>query len=328
MRMNFSETKPTLVVLAAGMGSRYGGLKQVDPVGPSGEAILDYSVFDAHRAGFGKVVFIIRKDIEQVFREQIGSKYEGLLPVEYAFQEITDLPAPFSVPEGRSKPWGTAHAIRAARHAVHEPFAAINADDFYGRDAFEKLAAFLKRARTDVPSAPTDAAKLRFAMVGYKLSLTLSENGSVARGVCSIDDDGNLAKVVEHLKLVKTPDGARDEDPAAETTDFPGDARVSMNLWGFTPDLFDALEERFPEWLAANAAREKSEWYIPFVVDEMIHEGKASVKVLPTDSSWFGVTYREDKPFVTASVKALVDAGEYPPSLFPAKDKGKDPPTA
>lgn len=317
MRMNFSDTKPTLVVLAAGMGSRYGGLKQVDPVGPSGEAILDYSVFDAHRAGFGKVVFIIRKDIEQVFREQVGSKYEGLLPVEYAFQDITDLPTPFTVPEGRTKPWGTAHAIRAARHVVHEPFAAINADDFYGRDAFEKLSAFLKQQTANSNDV---RSKSTFSMVGYKLSLTLSDNGSVARGICSIDGNGNLTKVVEHLKLVKSPTGAHDDDPAATVADFPGDARVSMNLWGFTPDLFDELENRFPEWLAKNAAREKSEWYIPFVVDEMIHEGKVTVQVLPTDSSWFGVTYREDKPFVTAAIKDLVDSGEYPSCLFPTKE--------
>ena len=303
--------KPTLVVLAAGMGSRYGGLKQVDPVGPSGEAILDYSVFDAHRAGFGKVVFIIRKDIEEVFRAQIGSKYEGLLPVDYAFQDIADLPPPYTVPDGRSKPWGTAHAIRAARNVVHEPFAAINADDFYGRDAFQQLGKFLQSS-----AAADAAAPLRFAMVGYKLSLTLSEHGSVARGICSIDSAGRLSKVVEHVKLVKTPTGAHDEDPAAEVKDFSGDERVSMNLWGFTPALFDALEARFPAWLAANAQREKSEWYIPFVVDEMVHEGAAAVDVLPTESSWFGVTYREDKPFVTAEIRKLVDAGEYPASLF------------
>ena len=303
--------KPTLVVLAAGMGSRYGGLKQVDPVGPSGEAILDYSVFDAHRAGFGKVVFIIRKDIEEVFRAQIGSKYEGLLPVDYAFQDIADLPLPYTVPDGRSKPWGTAHAIRAARNVVHEPFAAINADDFYGRDAFQQLGKFLQSS-----AAADAAAPLRFAMVGYKLSLTLSEHGSVARGICSIDSAGRLSKVVEHVKLVKTPTGAHDEDPAAEVKDFSGDERVSMNLWGFSPALFDALEARFPAWLAANAQREKSEWYIPFVVDEMVHEGAATVDVLPTESSWFGVTYREDKPFVTAEIRKLVDAGEYPASLF------------
>jgi hypothetical protein len=215
------------------------------------------------------------------------------------------------VPAGRSKPWGTAHAIRAARKVVHEPFAAINADDFYGRDAFQRLGTFLQ-----APSADDAGAPLRFAMVGYKLSLTLSEHGSVARGICSIDNGGRLSKVVEHVKLVKTPEGAHDEDPNAEIKDFSGDERVSMNLWGFTPALFDALETRFPVWLAENAKREKSEWYIPFVVDEMVHEGSATVDVLPTESSWFGVTYREDKPFVTSEIRKLVDAGEYPVSLF------------
>ncbi|MGN0852976.1 MAG: NDP-sugar synthase [Kiritimatiellia bacterium] len=302
--------KPALVVLAAGMGSRYGGLKQVDPVGPSGEAILDYSVFDAHRAGFGKVVFIIRKDIERVFREQIGAKYEGFLPVEYAFQDINDLPAPHTVPEGRSKPWGTAHAIRAARHVVHEPFAAINADDFYGRDAFRKLADFL--VRNEGPAT----GRMSFAMVGYKLDLTLSDHGSVARGICALDADGKLETVVEHLKLVRTPTGAHDDDPNAAEKDFTGNERVSMNLWGFTPDLFTALEKRFPAWLEANRTREKSEWYIPFVVDELIHEGRADVTVLPTEASWFGVTYREDRPFVTAEIRKLVEAGEYPRTLF------------
>ena len=304
-----SEVKPTLVVLAAGMGSRYGGLKQVDPVGPSGEAILDYSVFDAKRAGFGKVVFIIRKDFEDVFREKVGAKYENVMEVAYAFQDLNDLPAPYTVPAGRTKPWGTAHAIRAARHAVHEPFAAINADDFYGRDAFARLADFL--GGIDAAARP-----LRFAMVGYKLDLTLSDHGSVARGICQVTPEGKLAGVTEMTKLVRTPEGAENrEDPAAPVK-LTGAERVSMNLWGFTPNLFDALEERFPAWLARRGAEEKSEWYIPFVVDEMIHEGAASVEVLPTESAWFGVTYREDKPFVTDAIRALVDDGEYPASLF------------
>ena len=302
--------KPTLVVLAAGMGSRYGGLKQVDPVGPSGEAILDYSVFDAHRAGFGKVVFIIRKDIEEVFRSQIGAKYEGLLPVDYAFQDIHDLPAPYAVPAGRTKPWGTAHAIRAARHAVHEPFAAINADDFYGRDAFARLAAFLGNADAQQRVPP------HFAMVGYKLDLTLSDHGSVARGICQVTPDGHLVGVTEMTKLVRTPDGAENREDPDSPVKLTGTERVSMNLWGFTPALFDALEARFPAWLAQRGAEEKSEWYIPFVVDEMIHEGAAAVEVLPTESAWFGVTYREDKPFVTDAIRSLVDAGEYPASLF------------
>lgn len=302
--------KPTLVVLAAGMGSRYGGLKQVDPVGPSGEAILDYSVFDAHRAGFGKVVFIIRKDIEEAFRTQIGSKYEGLMEVEYAFQDINDLPEPFTVPEGRSKPWGTAHAIRSARDVVKEPFAAINADDFYGRDAFAKLAAFLQDSKSG------EDGKFKFAMVGYRLDLTLSENGSVARGICDVAEDGKLCGVTEMTKIVKTENGAENREDENAPVPLTGKERVSMNLWGFTPELFTALEARFPLWLKERGGEVKSEWYIPFVVDEMIHEGKASVDVLPTDSSWFGVTYREDKPTVTAAIKALVDAGEYPANLF------------
>ena len=297
--------KPTLVVLAAGMGSRYGGLKQVDPVGPSGEAILDYSVFDAVRGGFGKVVFIIRHDFEAEFKEKVGKKYEGLVPVEYCYQDINDLPAPYKVPEGRSKPWGTAHATRAARKVVHEPFAVINADDFYGRDAFAKLGAFLAEAKP-----------MHFAMVGYKLALTLSENGSVARGICDVAADGSLKSVTEMTKIVRTADGAENREDPEHPVKLTARELVSMNLWGFTPELFDALEARFPAWLADNGTKEKSEWYIPFVVDELIHEGKADCKVLPTESSWFGVTYREDKPFVMAEIKKLVESGEYPSKLF------------
>jgi len=297
--------KPTLVVLAAGMGSRYGGLKQVDPVGPSGEAILDYSVFDAVRGGFGKVVFIIRKDFEAEFKTKVGAKYEGLVPVEYCYQDINDLPAPYKVPEGRTKPWGTAHATRAARNVVKEPFAVINADDFYGRDAFAKLGAFLSAAKP-----------MQFAMVGYKLELTLSDNGSVARGVCNVAADGSLKGVTEMTKLVRAGATAENREDEANPVKVPLDARVSMNLWGFTPELFFALEERFPKWLAENGQKEKSEWYIPFVVDELIKEGKASCQVLPTESSWFGVTYREDKPFVVGEIGKLVAAGEYPQKLF------------
>lgn len=301
--------KPTLVVLAAGMGSRYGGLKQVDPVGPSGEAILDYSVFDAVRAGFGKVVFIIRKDFEAEFKEKVGRKYEGVVPVDYCYQDINDLPAPYTVPAGRTKPWGTGHATRAARNVVREPFAVINADDFYGRDAFERLAAFLSKA-------DETSGTLHFAMVGYRLELTLSENGSVARGICDVAADGTLRGVTEMTKLVKAGDVAENREDEANPVKVPLDARVSMNLWGFTPGLFAELEARFPKWLAENGQKEKSEWYIPFVVDELIKEGRADCQVLPTESSWFGVTYREDKPFVTGEIRKLVDAGEYPAKLF------------
>lgn len=292
------------------MGSRYGGLKQVDPVGPSGEAILDYSVFDAVRAGFGKVVFVIRHDFDAEFREKIGRKFEKLVKVDYCYQDINDLPAPYTVPAGRTKPWGTAHATRAARTAVAEPFAVINADDFYGRDAFEKLAKFL--------SAQDGADALHFAMVGFRLDLTLSENGSVARGICDIAADGTLRGVTEMTKLVKAGDIAENREDEANPVKVPLDARVSMNCWGFSAGLFAELEKRFPAWLAENGAKEKSEWYIPFVVDELIREGKADCHVLPTDSSWFGVTYREDKPAVESAIRALVSAGEYPSNLFAA----------
>jgi UTP-glucose-1-phosphate uridylyltransferase len=297
--------KPTLVVLAAGMGSRYGGLKQVDPVGPSGEAILDYSVFDAVRGGFGKVVFVIRKDFEEEFKRSVGSKFEGKINVEYAFQDIGDLPEGFTVPEARAKPWGTAHAVRAARNAVNEPFAVINADDFYGEEAFSVLGKFLGSAEN-----------LEFAMVGFKLGNTLSENGSVARGICSIDEKGNLTGVKEMTKLVRVGEQVENRENESSCDIVSLDARVSMNCWGFTPKLFDELENRFPAWLKENGSKEKSEWYIPFVVDELIRESKATCKVLPTDSEWFGVTYREDKPLVVAAIKDLVDRGVYPMSLF------------
>ena len=315
--------KPTLVVLAAGMGSRYGGLKQVDPVGPSGEAILDYSVLDAIRGGFGKIVFIIRKDIEAAFRAQVGAKYEGVIPVDYCFQDLADVPAPHKVPEGRTKPWGTAHAVRAARNVVKEPFAVINADDFYGRDAFARLGAFLN---TEAQRHGEDGKgsvslclcdKMNLAMVGYRLDRTLSENGSVARGICEIAADGTLRGVTEMTKLVKAGEAAENREDEANPVKVPLDARVSMNCWGFTPQLFDELESRFKRFLAVRGTELKSEWYIPFVVDELIREGKASCIVLPTDSSWFGVTYREDKPFVVGEIKKLVDAGEYPATLFP-----------
>ena len=299
--------KPTLVVLAAGMGSRYGGLKQVDPVGPTGEAILDYSVFDAIRGGFGKIVFIIRKDFEAEFKEKIGAKYAGVIPVDYCYQDLNDLPAPYTFPEGRTKPWGTAHATRAARDIVKEPFAVINADDFYGRDAMAKLGAYL---------ASVDPASLHFAMVGYKLSLTLSENGSVARGICDVAADGTLKGVTEMTKLVKAGDIAENREDEANPVKVPLDARVSMNCWGFTLKLFTELEDRFVKFLEARGTEMKSEWYIPFVVDELIKEGRATCKVLPTDSSWFGVTYREDKPFVVGEIQKLVDAGEYPANLL------------
>ena len=318
--------KPTLVVLAAGMGSRYGGLKQVDPVGPSGEAILDYSVFDAIRGGFGKVVFIIRHDFEAEFKEKVGKKYEGLVPVDYCYQDLNDLPPPYKFPEGRTKPWGTAHAVRAARDVVKEPFAVINADDFYGRDSFAKLGEFLSGEADSCPlqnkdtstltSGQETASPLHFAMVGFRLDRTLSENGSVARGICDVAADGTLKGVTEMTKLVKAGDMAENQENPDAPVKVPLDARVSMNCWGFTPKLFTELEDRFVKFRAARGTEMKSEWYIPFVVDELIKEGKADCKVLPTDSRWFGVTYREDKPFVVSEIAKLVASGEYPSKLF------------
>lgn len=301
--------KPTLVILAAGMGSRYGGLKQVDPVGPMGETIMDYSVFDAMRAGFDRVVFVIRRDFEGVFHQVIGSKYAGAIAVDYAFQEMDDLPIGYHVAQDRVKPWGTAHAIRAARSVVKAPFAAINADDFYGSDAFRRMADFLTR-----PQAAE--SRQRFAMVGYRLDQTLSEHGSVARGVCEVGADGLLVSVTEMTKIVRVPGGAENrEDPDAPVA-LTGSERVSLNMWGFTPEFFASLKARFPVWLEQNAGNPRAEWYIPFVVDEMVREGAAEVEVLPTESSWVGVTYREDKPLVVAAVQSLVDIGEYPAKLW------------
>ena len=303
--------KLTLVVLAAGMGSRYGSLKQVDPVGPSGEAILDYSVFDARRAGFGKVVFVIRKDFEAEFRARVGAKYEHVIDVGYCFQDKADVPAPFSAPAERAKPWGTAHAIRAARNAVDTPFAAINADDFYGRDAYAALAKFLSS-----PAAARTGGKAHFAMAGFRLGNTLSENGPVARGACKIGPDGCLEGVRELTKLVRAGDMAENREEGKEVETLPLDTRVSMNFWGVTPELFGELEKRFPAWLAANASNAKAEWYIPFAVDEMIKDGAADVKVLGVEGSWFGMTYREDKPTVSQAIRSLVAAGEYPEKLW------------
>jgi hypothetical protein len=308
----------TLVILAAGMGSRYGGLKQVDPVGPCGETIMDYSVFDAVRAGFGRVVFVIRRDFEDTFREQIGAKYKDIVEVAYAFQSPDDLPAGWIVPPDRAKPWGTAHAIFSARHTVDTPFAAINADDFYGQDAFRVLADFLS---STPPPAALDSggggARPRFAMVGYRLDRTLSENGTVARGVCEVGAGGLLKTVTELLRLMRVPGGVENRSNLdTPSTLFTGAEQVSLNAWGFTPCLFGLMSEHFPKWLEANAANPKAEWYIPFVVDELIQESRIDVEVLPTDSAWFGVTYREDKPAVTAAIRALVNAGEYPERLF------------
>ncbi len=300
--------KPTLLILAAGMGSRYGGLKQLDAMGPSGEVVLDYSVFDAIRAGFGKVVFVIRRDFEEQFRTQIGAKFGDRIAVEYAFQDLHDLPVGHSVPEGRTKPWGTAHALLSAEKVIHEPFLMINADDFYGRDAFAKIAQDLITPR------PNDG-KSHYSMVGYYLKNTLSDHGSVSRGVCSRDDQGMLSSVLEMTKIFKTDSGAenRESEPAQPLT---GEEIVSMNFFGFTPDIFMHLRAAFSEFLAQHGTDLKAECYAPKVVNDLIQVGKAEVKVLESNDSWFGVTYPEDKADVVAAIRALVEAGAYPPNLW------------
>lgn len=301
-------TKPTLLILAAGMGSRYGGLKQLDPMGPNGETVLDYSVFDAMRAGFGKVVFVIRRDFEEEFKTKVGSRFDKRIPVAYAFQSLTDLPEGFSVPEGRVKPWGTTHAVLAAEEQVKEPFAMINADDFYGRDAFAKLAANLPTLH------PVDGRK-RYSLVGFQLKNTLSDHGSVARGVCT-SQEGKLTSVTEMTKIVKTPSGARNEEDPENHVELTGNELVSMNFWGFTPDVFPQLREAFVNFLKKEGNSQKSECYVPKEVDLFIKQGTAEVEVLQTSSSWFGVTYPEDKEIVVASIKKLTDAGEYPAPLW------------
>lgn len=294
--------KPTLVIMAAGMGSRYGGLKQIDPVGPSGEIVLDYSVFDAVRAGFGKVVFIIRPDIEEAFREVIGSKYDGKIDVEIVFQTLEKIPPEFPIPENRTKPWGTGQAVLMAKDVVREPFAVINADDFYGRETFDVIGR--KLAETDVDS--TD-----FSMVGFYIKNTLSPNGSVARGYCDVQD-GRLATVTERFEIARGDDGVIRYAGGS----MADDDMVSMNTWGFTPQLFDFLEDGFVQFLQREGGRLKSEYLLPELVDGLIKRGEATVDVLPSGEKWMGVTYTEDKPDVVAGIRALVEAGVYPESLW------------
>jgi hypothetical protein len=298
-------TKPTLLVLAAGMGSRYGGLKQIDPVGPGGETIIDYSIYDALRAGFGKLVFVIRKDIEAQFKEIIGARFEKRVAVDYVFQELDKLPPGFSIPAGRTKPWGTTHAILMAADAVKEPFAAINADDFYGRQAYQLLAQHLTSGSPD------------YAMVGFILRNTLSNFGSVARGVCRVDGNDFLQSVEELTKIEPDGGGAKNTDDAGKLTKLTGDEAVSMNFWGFTPALFPQLQTHFQTFLTAKGGELKSECYIPSTIGDLVTTGQARVKVLRTNDSWFGVTYREDRPRVVESVRKLIQRGDYPERLWP-----------
>lgn len=299
--------KPTLFVLAAGMGSRYGGLKQLDGLGPNGETIMDYSIFDAIRGGFGKLVFVIRKDFEKDFREKIISKYENHIPVEVVFQDLNDLPAGFTCPEERVKPWGTNHAVLMGKKVIKEPFAVINADDFYGRDSF----AVLGKALSEMSGKKND-----YCMVGYRVGNTLSESGSVARGVCSTDKDGYLTTVVERTAIERIDGKVSFKDENNQLVSIADNTPVSMNMWGFTPDYFEYSEEYFAEFLKDNISNLKCEYFIPLMVNKLINDGTARVKVLDTTSKWFGVTYAADRQSVVDKIQALVDAGEYPEKLF------------
>lgn len=293
----------SLLVLAAGMGSRYGGLKQVVPVGPGGETIIDYSVYDALRAGFDKLVFVIRRDIEEQFRAIIGGRFEKRIAVEYVFQELDSLPSGFRVPPGRRKPWGTGHAVLVAADAIHEPFGVINGDDFYGADSFRTLADHL---RSENPS---------HAMVGFILRNTLSEHGTVSRGVCEITPDGYLKSVTERTRIEKTVTGARDTDSAGHSHPLTGEEIVSMNMWGFAPSIFEALQQQFCSFLQKSGADEKSEFYIPTVVNQLVTSGHGRLKVLRSSDAWFGVTYREDCSRAAEGIKRLIALGQYPEKL-------------
>ena len=298
--------KPTLFVLAAGMGSRYGGLKQIDGLGPSGETIMDYSVYDALRAGFGKVVFVIRKDFEEAFREVVISKYADKVPCEVCFQSVDKVPEGCIYNPERTKPWGTNHAVLMAKDLIKEPFAVINADDFYGRESFQVLADYLKSV---------EGTTGKYCMVGYRVANTLSENGSVSRGVCATDENGYLTDVVERTKIEKVGDKIIYTEDGVDTEISPN-SPVSMNMWGFTPEYFEYVEKAFVEFLKTRGQELKSEFYIPTLVNDMIRSGEATCKVLDTTSKWFGVTYAEDRPQVVMKINNLVKEGVYPEKLF------------
>jgi len=299
--------KPTLFILAAGMGSRYGGLKQLDGVGPDGETIMDYSVFDAIRSGFGKIVFVIRKDFEDDFRAKIVSKYENHIPVEVVFQSLHDLPEGFNCPPERTKPWGTNHAVMMGKEVIHEPFAVINADDFYGRNSFEVLGEALTAMA---------GKKNEYCMIGFRVGKTLSEGGSVARGVCETNQEGYLTAVVERIAVERIDGNIQFTDENGKVCILDDNTPVSMNMWGFTPDYFAYSEEYFKGFLHANKTNMKSEYFIPLMVNELVTKNIARVKVLDTTSEWFGITYAKDRSGVVEKIKTLVNAGEYPDKLF------------
>ncbi|MDF2801460.1 MAG: hypothetical protein K0S61_1363 [Anaerocolumna sp.] len=299
--------KTALVIMAAGMGSRFGGIKQLEPVGPSGEIIMDYSIYDAIKAGFNKVVFIIRKDLETDFKEVIGDRISKQIEVEYVFQELDNLPEGFSKPEDRTKPWGTGQAVLSCKGALNEPFAVINADDYYGKEAFVKLHEYLIKE---------DLKDTAFCMAGFVLGNTLSDNGTVTRGVCKVDENNLLVDIVETKGIEQKGDIAVALNNAGEEISLSLDGAVSMNMWGFTPVLLEKLEQDFKIFLEKEGKELKSEYLLPEVVGSLIKDGQASVEVLKTEDKWFGVTYKEDKPIVVASFKELINQGQYPEKLF------------
>ena len=310
--------KPVLVVLAAGMGSRYGGLKQLDPVGGHGQLIIDYSIYDARRAGFETVIFIIKDEIAEAFQSGIGHRLSRVIDVQHAYQRLDDLPPGYTVPEGRVKPWGTSHAVLAARELVQGPFAVINADDYYGPEGFSKIYRYLSEH-------PDQPGCYEFAMVGYRLGNTVTEHGSVARGVCQQDGGGWLTQVVERTQIEKDGDNARfTEDGGATWTPLSGDTLVSMNLWGFTRSFLDEAQARFPAFLnkALRDNPQKGEYYLPGVVTQLLEEGRARVKVLPSEEQWYGVTYREDKPVVVRAIADMTARGVYPEQLWEGERMG------
>lgn len=298
--------QPTLVILAAGMASRYGSMKQTQGFGPSGETIMEYSIYDAIRAGFGKVVFIIRGEHEQLFRQNFGNKLEGKIEVAYAFQELTKFVGDRQIPAERKKPWGTAHAVLCCKGIVNEPFAVINADDFYGQDGFVKAFDFLTK----------DAAENRYAIIGYELKRTLSENGSVSRGVCKVDEKGNLVDINERTKIFRNTEGVITYEDEAGLHEVSENASVSMNFFGFHASFINYCETYFAEFLDKNIADPKSEFFIPLVVDKVVKSGEVTVGVIPTSAQWFGVTYKEDAPGVQASIDKLVADNMYPAALW------------
>lgn len=306
--------EPTLVIMAAGMGSRYGGLKQIDPVDEQGHIIMDFSIYDAVRAGFEKVVFVIKEENEADFRASIGDRMEKQIQVAYAYQKLSDLPDGFRVPEGRVKPFGTGQAVLSAMDQIDGPFVVINADDYYGSKAYQMMYQYL--------TTHTDDEKYRYAMVGYILNNTLTENGHVARGICSVDENGLLKEIHERTRIERRGEGAAyTEDEGATWTELPGDSLVSMNMWGFQRSMMEELKKGFPVFLKEQLEENplKCEYFLPFAVDELVQKGKATVEVLKTDDRWYGVTYKQDKPVVVEAIRRMKQQGLYPENLWDAK---------